>query len=370
MKKFLSLITFTLIVFSAQAQFEINSNGSAYLPTGKSYWIQSPAATGDSGPRLRLHHNGTNAYFDYYNTLNFRSGSTSTATKMWLNSDGGLGLGGNAPANGKFYVYGNTSLANIYSNVNHSFTYGYNALFKSDEGSTKCLAVWQNNTENFFVFANGNVLARNYYNLSDERLKSNITDIESPLEKLQSIRGVEFNFNAEKAGKFGLKKGRQCGVLAQEIQAIQPDAVMETEDGYLAVDYSKLVPLLIESIKELKGEVDDLEFQVNGNSNSSNNSSANSSNNLGNGLNELGQNAPNPFSTTTTIMLKVDPDATDATVYVYNMNGQQVKSYTIADRGFTSLEISGSELVSGMYMYTLIVDGVEIATKKMILTDN
>ena len=52
------------------------------------------------------------------------------------------------------------------------------------------------------------------------------------------------------------------GVVAQQVQEVLPEAVKERDDGYLAVDYYKIVPMLIESIKELKDRVETLEGQV------------------------------------------------------------------------------------------------------------
>jgi len=86
---------------------------------------------------------------------------------------------------------------------------------------------------------------------SDERLKNNITPIEDPLAKVLSISGNTYTWN-EKSGK----EGDDVGVIAQEIAKILPEAVTTRENGYLAVDYQKLVPLLIEAIKELSNKVD------------------------------------------------------------------------------------------------------------------
>ena len=96
------------------------------------------------------------------------------------------------------------------------------------------------------------------YATSDERLKDNIMPIEDALEKIQKIRGVEFDWN-DKQETF---TGHDTGVIAQEVKEVLPEVVTEREDGMLAVKYEKMVGLLIESIKDLKAEVDDLKEQL------------------------------------------------------------------------------------------------------------
>ena len=83
---------------------------------------------------------------------------------------------------------------------------------------------------------------------SDERLKSNILTVTDGLSKVVSSRGVTF----DKDGT------NQYGVIAQEIQKVLPEVVSEDNNGYLSVNYNGIVGVLIEAIKELKDEVDDL----------------------------------------------------------------------------------------------------------------
>jgi hypothetical protein len=99
----------------------------------------------------------------------------------------------------------------------------------------------------------GDVIA---FSSSDQRLKDNIVPIPNALEKVISISGNTFDW---KEG-FG-NNGADVGVIAQEILEVLPEAVTERDNGYLAVRYEKIVPLLIEAIKELKSEIDDLKNQ-------------------------------------------------------------------------------------------------------------
>ena len=101
------------------------------------------------------------------------------------------------------------------------------------------------------IEATGDITA---YFSSDERLKDNITPIPNALERVASLSGNTFDWN-DKTDKVG----SETGVIAQEVQALGlPDVVTERDNGYLAVRYEKLVPLLIEAIKELKAEVEEL----------------------------------------------------------------------------------------------------------------
>ena len=92
---------------------------------------------------------------------------------------------------------------------------------------------------------------------SDERLKDNITPIDNPLTKVISISGNTFDWN-DKSNK----SGNDVGLIAQEIEKVLPEAVITRDSGYLAVDYHKIVPLLVEAIKELSGKVEALEQKL------------------------------------------------------------------------------------------------------------
>ena len=77
------------------------------------------------------------------------------------------------------------------------------------------------------------------------------------MEKRQ-IGGYTFDWN----DKQDTYEGHDVGVVAQEIQEVLPEIVAERSNGYLGVKYEKIVPLLIESIKELKKEVEDIQTKL------------------------------------------------------------------------------------------------------------
>ena len=99
------------------------------------------------------------------------------------------------------------------------------------------------------ITATGDVTA--FGSVSDITLKENIQPIENALDKVSKIRGVTFNY-------IDTPDKRVPGVIAQELQEVLPEAVYETENGKLAVRYDNTIALLLEAIKELKKEVEEL----------------------------------------------------------------------------------------------------------------
>jgi len=129
-----------------------------------------------------------------------------------------------------------------------------------DFGTVNQISFNTNNAEDFRMVAGGtfhanaDVVAFSSTIASDMNLKENITDMKYGLDDVMKLRGVEYDWKRE-------DMGHDVGVLAQEVEAVIPELVKEY-DGlrgkFKAVDYNKLVPILIESIKELKTEVDSL----------------------------------------------------------------------------------------------------------------
>jgi len=110
-----------------------------------------------------------------------------------------------------------------------------------------------NATRFTFSVSNGNFTATgNVTAYSDLRLKSNVEKITDAVKKVQSLNGVVFDRLEESLDQRG------TGLIAQEVLAVLPEAVVEDENGYLSVAYGNLVGLLVESIKELKSEIEEL----------------------------------------------------------------------------------------------------------------
>ena len=91
---------------------------------------------------------------------------------------------------------------------------------------------------------------------SDESLKDNIQTISDALDKVTQLRGVEFDRNDIEGNP------HQIGVIAQEVEEVIPEVVITHEDGIKSVAYGNLVGLLIEAIKDLKEEVNELKARL------------------------------------------------------------------------------------------------------------
>lgn len=124
---------------------------------------------------------------------------------------------------------------------------GKNSLSARFQGSNKTL------------YSYGDVVA---FTSSDARLKENVTKIDNALLKVTEIRGVTFDWNDEYMSQQPdddyFKRKHDVGVIAQEIEKVLPEAVATRDDGIKAVKYEKIIPLLIEAIKELKTEIEEL----------------------------------------------------------------------------------------------------------------
>ena len=136
----------------------------------------------------------------------------------------------------------------LFKGVDASSTITALQLDMSEGGNAQFLG----NISGSQIEASGDVIA---FGSSDRRLKDNITPITEPLWKVSQIGGYEFDWN----DKQDAYKGHDVGVVAQEIHKVLPEVVAERSNGYLGVKYEKIVPLLIESIKELNKKIEDIE---------------------------------------------------------------------------------------------------------------
>ena len=208
---------------------------------------------------------------------------------------------------------------------------------------------------------------------SDIRLKENFRSIDQPLMKIMQLSGKKYDFIKEKSDSIGTDavkenknklKMNRLGFIAQEVESIVPEAVFyEKDDDAYYIDYNAIILVIVETMKEQQGIIEALESRIEkleGNASKEKSATVNDSSIPA----TLDQNIPNPFSANTTINMHL----TKAVLYIYTMQGKQIQKLNINELGNTSATIDGYSLKAGMYLYTLIADGKEVDTKKMILT--
>ena len=110
----------------------------------------------------------------------------------------------------------------------------------------------------------GDIIANSIAGSSDVRFKSHITPIENPLQKVLQLRGVHFDWNTKDFPDRKFSDQKAIGLIAQEVEKVLPEVVQteKTPEGYKAVQYDKVVALLVEAIKEQQKQIDRLKLEL------------------------------------------------------------------------------------------------------------
>ena len=276
------------ITFNGGGNLFLNYNGSASSPyirfytsgTANGYWQATSSGSvylwnDRSGTGLRISGNSTSSAAMYYNGAYYT---------LWNTGNDGSGSGLDADTCDGQHL-GTTA------NVTHNRIYaddwfrvnGADGIYWESYGGGWYMSdtTWMRiyNSKSLYISnsiaASGNITA--YY--SDERLKTKTGSIENALKKVQSLEGFTYVEN-ELAKSVGYSNDeQQVGVSAQQVQSVLPEAVSlapfdyetneetgeitsKSGEEYLTVDYSRLVPLLIEAIKEQQAQIQELKEAV------------------------------------------------------------------------------------------------------------
>jgi hypothetical protein len=177
---------------------------------------------------------------------------------------------GNGTYRMKFGVALSGGGAGAASIMQYGVTGAYNALQLGSQGNTVMYIM--GNTANVGIGTNaptqklhviGNILASGTITPSDIRYKKNIQLIQSPVEKLNRIRGVSYNLKTDEFPNMGFTDANQMGFIAQEVEKVFPELVVTDKNGYKAVDYPKITPVLVEAIKDQQKQINDQQQQIN-----------------------------------------------------------------------------------------------------------
>lgn len=152
---------------------------------------------------------------------------------------------------------------------------------------------------------------------------------------------------------------------ADRLEEVFPDLVYVNKDGSKVINYVEMIPLLVQSINELNEKIEVLQGQSSGRAKAAVRGTTGVD---GSSIsqNKLYQNTPNPFKEKTTIRFTLTDDAKDAYICIFDMQGKMLMKQSVSVNE-SSMNVNGSELGAGIYLYSLIVDGQEIDTKRMIL---
>ena len=236
--------SFTGFMTAGTAKIGVDVSGTedGLLIDGTNYWFT------DSGAGAQFKFGTATQNLSYNSSYGGPVAYASTGTALWVQSDG---------TNSGF------AALNVFDGgIKANNSKAANGAYAIQTGGTN---------PNIYVAgeirATGNIIA--YY--SDERLKTKLGNIDNAVDKLSQLNGFYYK-NNDIAKSFGYTDNKtQLGLSAQEVQSIFPDIIhqapfdMENANGgsksgenYLTIDYSKLVPVLVEAIKELKAEIEEL----------------------------------------------------------------------------------------------------------------
>lgn len=115
---------------------------------------------------------------------------------------------------------------------------------------------------NYKLYIYGKLKSDGITEMSDRRLKQDINTLDNSLSKIKSLRGVSYNWNQNNEAGIKFEKELQIGLIAQEVEAVFPELVDTDSEGYKSVEYSKLVAVLIEALKEQEEKIETLESEV------------------------------------------------------------------------------------------------------------
>ena len=233
------------------------------------------------------------------------------------------------------------------------------------------------NNNQWAGYFDGNVFATNgTFQTSDRKLKENIKSEESILSKLSQLNPV--NYNYKKIKELNLATGLQHGFVAQELEAVFPELVRDVSKPifdkernfisnyeFKSVNYSGMISILTAAIQELNAETVALREELNNLKtkevvNKINNSNVNFENL------KLEQNVPNPFQNETQIKYEIPNFNSNSSIIVFDLNGKLIKEYSLSNKSGIVI-VKSSDIGKGLFLYSLVIDGNELLTKKMLV---
>lgn len=241
--------------------------------------------------------------------------------------------------------------------------------------------------DHFYVTGYGNAYAHGHYTIAYNGLGGETKGsypIENPSKLLSKLNGYYYDNNEFEGFKpdfignknivpeaiDGLMKdleiNKALGLSSDDLEEVLPEAVRHDPDGRVYINYSAIVPVLVEAFKEQQQAIEALQNEIAELKNGEKGLYGIDTHE--NSKNALFQNVPNPTNTSTTIDCYLESNVSKAIIAIYDLNGSQLKEYPIYNQGKNTIKIEANEFKPGMYMYSLLVDGKLIDTKRMVIT--
>ena len=391
MKKLLSSSIILFVCVNSFAQSVFNSNGSVNLATNSSANIKvsvgsviTPSGNTNYGLYSRLS--------DFSTPINVGIAGAASMNSFSC-SNLGIGVFGTAGGQGSQYNFG------VFGTVGNcskgAAVYG---IASSGVIINPSIPSIQGVYAGYFsgpTYIDGSLTVSETLTHSDIRLKENIEPLvdysrgESTIEDIMKINVLKYNFidneesegiadiseltgiNEEEAANENTSEGVKdkklhFGVSAQELQEIYPNLVEEGQDGYLSVNYTELVPVLIQCIQELKQEINDLRT-TDTNLPRKTHGMTSHIGDTETSRSFLFQNNPNPTNGQTEIRYSLSPQTKNAYILICDLQGKQLKQIPVSPDS-QSIRISSLEFVPGVYLYSLVDNNQVIDTKRMVIS--
>jgi len=116
--------------------------------------------------------------------------------------------------------------------------------------------------DNRVVKISGQVIVTSSTSASDVRQKKEIEPLTSALDKVMKLKGVSYKWKTDENPGSGFGKGRQIGLIAQDVERVLPELVYTDAKGYKSLAYDKLVPVLVEALKEQESEIKEQKTEI------------------------------------------------------------------------------------------------------------
>jgi hypothetical protein len=267
------LLLISLILFIINQTYAQNVGIGTTTPTYPLTVIGIPGGKGivqkTGSVEVGFYTSASKAYVQTWSDHPLLFSTSNGSPQMTLNSTGlGIGIGENNLPSAKLDVDGNVRIrSDIDINLDNVWA-KHIRLDNNASGSENGVIVYDGimKFRNFkasagFAFFNsagttvanitstGNLVITGTLTSSDERLKKNISHIDHPMEVLDQLNGYHYYWKDDWRAQ-----ERQSGLLAQEVEKVLPELVGEDENGIKAVNYTAMIPYLLEAVKEIKAE--------------------------------------------------------------------------------------------------------------------